>query len=93
MTQVSIRRAQIIVQEVKEFRKKWLTGTKKERSEDRSFSTLYDSTSMTQELTLNLDFNVDASRQFDALERIDCLVVWLDNVDETLVNTHFKVLA
>lgn len=82
-----------MVQEVKEFRKKWLMGTKKERSEDRSFSTLYDSTSMTQGLALNLDFNVDASRQLDALERIDCLVVRLDNVDETLVNTHFKVLA
>jgi len=38
-----------MVQEVKEFRKKCGGGTKKERSEDRSFSTFYDSKSVTQD--------------------------------------------
>ena len=46
-----------------------------------------------RELTLKLDLDVDACRKLDALKRIDCLVVWLDDVDETLVDTHFEVLA
>lgn len=48
---------------------------------------------VTRDLALKLDLNVDACRQFDALERIDCLVVWLDNVDEALMDTHLEVLA
>ncbi len=44
-------------------------------------------------LALKLDLDVDAGRKFDALERIDGLVVWLDDVDKTLVDAHFKVLA
>jgi hypothetical protein len=46
-----------------------------------------------RELTLKLDLDVDACRKLDSLKRIDCLVVWLDNVDETLVDTHFEVLT
>ncbi len=46
-----------------------------------------------RELTLKLDLDVDACRKLDALKRIDCLVVWLDDVDETLVDTHFEVLT
>lgn len=48
---------------------------------------------VTRDLALELDLNVDAGRQFDALERIDCLVVWFDDVDETLVDAHLEVLA
>lgn len=46
-----------------------------------------------RDLALELDLNVDAGRQFNSLERIDCLVVWLDDVDETLVDAHLEVLA
>lgn len=41
---------------------------------------------------MNLDFNVDASRQFEALQAVDRLGVWVDNVDQTLVNSHLKML-
>ena len=44
-------------------------------------------------LSLNLDLDIYACRKLNALKRIDCLVVRLDNVDETLVDTHFEVLA
>ena len=42
---------------------------------------------------LQLDFDVDTSRQLDALQAVDRLGKWLDDVDETLVNTHFKMLT
>ena len=42
---------------------------------------------------LDLDLDVDAGRQLDALERIDGLGVRLDDVDEALVDAHLEVLA
>jgi hypothetical protein len=44
-------------------------------------------------LSLDFDLDINASRQFDALKRIDGLAVWLDNVDKALVDTHLEVLA
>jgi hypothetical protein len=44
-------------------------------------------------LYLDFDLDINASWQFDALKRIDCLAVWLDNVDKALVDTHLEVLA
>jgi hypothetical protein len=42
---------------------------------------------------LDLDFDVDASRQFDALQAVDGLSVRVNDVDQTLVNTHFEMLT
>jgi len=42
---------------------------------------------------LDLDFDVDASRQLDALQAVDGLWVWIDDVDQTLVDAHFEVLT
>ena len=42
---------------------------------------------------LNLDFDVDASRQLDALQAVDGLWIWIDDVDQTLVDAHLEVLA
>ena len=60
----------------------------KGRSYDRPFLQIY-----LGDLALNLDLDVDACRKLDALKRIDCLVVGLDDVDETLVDTHLEVLT
>ena len=42
---------------------------------------------------LQLDFDVDTSRQLNALQAVDRLGIWLDDVDKTLVNAHFKMLT
>ena len=42
---------------------------------------------------LQLDFDVDTSRQLNALQAVNRLGIWLDDVDKTLVNTHFKMLT
>jgi hypothetical protein len=42
---------------------------------------------------LDLDFDVDTGREFDALERIDGLGGGIHDVDEALMNAHLEVLA
>src|SRR5438876_5286388 len=42
---------------------------------------------------LNLDLDVDAGGEVEALERLDGLARWLDDVEETLVDAHLEVLA
>jgi hypothetical protein len=42
---------------------------------------------------LNLDLDVDPGRQLDALQAVDGLGVGIDDVDQTLVDTHLEVLA
>ena len=42
---------------------------------------------------LQFDFNVDTGRQLNALQAVDGLGIWLDDVDQTLVNAHFKMLT
>ena len=42
---------------------------------------------------MDFDFDVDAGRQFDALQAVDRLRVRVDDVDEALVDAHFEVLA
>ena len=44
-------------------------------------------------LTLDFDLDIYTGWKLDALKRVDCLVVWFNNVDETLVDTHFEVLT
>src|SRR6478609_1062167 len=42
---------------------------------------------------LDLDLDVDASREVEALEALDRLARGLDDVEETLVDAHLEVLA
>ena len=42
---------------------------------------------------LDLDLDVDACRQLDALQRVDGLGVRIDDVDESLVDAHLEVLS
>ena len=42
---------------------------------------------------LDLDFDVDTGRQLDALQAVDGLSIWLDDVDNALMNAHLKVLS
>src|SRR6185503_18828433 len=42
---------------------------------------------------LDLDLDVDARGQLDALQAVDGLCVGIDDVDQALVDTHLKVLA
>src|SRR4051794_11394440 len=42
---------------------------------------------------LDLDLDVDAGRQLDALQAVDGLRVGIDDVDQALVNPHLEVLT
>ena len=42
---------------------------------------------------LNLDFDVHASWELNALQAVDGLRVWIHDVDEALVNAHLEMLA
>src|SRR3954447_5375041 len=42
---------------------------------------------------LDLDLDVDAGRQLDALQAVDGLGVGIDDVDQALVNPHLEVLT
>jgi len=42
---------------------------------------------------LNLDFDVDAGREVEALKRVDRLRRVLDDVEQALVDPHLEVLA
>ena len=48
---------------------------------------------LTDSGVLDLDFDVDTGRKFDALERIDGLGGGIHDVDEALMNAHLEVLA
>ena len=42
---------------------------------------------------LNLDFDVHASWELNALQAVDGFRVWIHDVDEALMNAHLKVLT
>src|SRR5262245_24305631 len=44
-------------------------------------------------LSLKLDLDVDAGRQVELHERIDCLRRGIDDVEQALVRAHLKLLA
>lgn len=53
------------------------------------FTIIYDGDSG----VLNLDLDLDAGRKVDALKTVDGLLLGVDDVDQTLVNTHLEVLT
>ena len=89
MSLVSRHRATFVIQKKKESSKNLSLETAKGAVFRPPLSEVFS----TRDLALKLDLNVNASWQFNSLERIDCLVVWLDNVNETLVDAHLEVLA
>ena len=42
---------------------------------------------------LNLDFDVHASWELNALQAVDGLRVWIHDVDQALVDAHLEMLA
>ena len=73
-----------------------ITQTKKPRCFQRGFSITFN---MLHRLrvkdsgVLNLDLNLNTGRKVDALEAVNGLLLGINDVDQTLMDAHFEVLA
>ncbi len=66
---------------------------KKPRRFRRGFSTSFRMIQSNDSGVLNLDLNLNTGRKVDALEAVNGLLLGINDVDQTLMDAHFEVLA